>query len=37
MRVTNTHGLPSVLVKACENQRKPKPDSLSCTEVIDSP
>jgi len=37
MRVTNTHGLPSVLVKACENQRKPKPDSLSCTELIDSP
>ena len=37
MKVTNTHGLPSVLVKSCENQRKPKAESLSCTELIDSP
>jgi hypothetical protein len=37
MKVTNSFGLPAVLVKACENQRKPKENSLSCTELIDSP
>jgi hypothetical protein len=37
MKVTNSYGLPPVLVKACENQRKPQENSISCTELIDSP
>jgi hypothetical protein len=37
MKITNVTGLPKVLVTAVSNQRKPKPDSVSCTELIDSP
>lgn len=37
MKVTNTLGLPEVLVKVASNQRKPKLGSISCTELIDSP
>lgn len=37
MRVTNKDNLPPVLVRACENQRKPKDGAISCTELIDSP
>ena len=37
MKVTNTEGLPEILVKMVSSQRKPKVDSISCTELIDSP
>lgn len=37
MKVTNTMGLPDVLVNVASNQRKPKQGSISCTELIDSP
>ena len=37
MKITNVTGLPKILVTAVSNQRKPSPDSVSCTELIDSP
>lgn len=37
MKVSNFKNLPTGLLAACAKQRKPNPDSVSCTQLIDSP